>query len=146
RDSPSANSERLQSGLLLLLDIKESVQFSDLKYLVNLGIDVAQDQAAARRLQLLVQRDELAQRCAGEVFDVAEIEEELARPFLIDKTNQLLADVLDVLHVEDFAIDKVNDEDVPNGFNFQTTTARLGRHRLILPRCEIAASLRSPAG
>src|SRR5579885_2017254 len=36
-------SERLQGGLLLLLDVEELVQFRDLEDLVDLGVDVAQD-------------------------------------------------------------------------------------------------------
>src|SRR5689334_11657160 len=54
--------ERLQGGLLFLLDVEELVQFRDLEDLVDLRVDVAQDQPAAGRLQFLVERDQLPQR------------------------------------------------------------------------------------
>src|SRR5205085_2565273 len=120
--------EGLQGGLLLLLDVEEFIEFGDLKYLVYLRIDVAQDQPAAYALQLLVEGDQLAQRRAGEVLDVAEVEQELAAAFLVDEAEELFADHLNVLLVEDFLVDEVDHRHVADVLDFQTTTARLGRH------------------
>ena len=52
--SAAGVSERLQGGLLFLLNVEELVELGDLEDLVDLRVDVAQDQPAAGRLQLLV--------------------------------------------------------------------------------------------
>src|SRR5262245_64500215 len=96
-------SERLQRLLLFLHDLEELVELGDLEHLVDLRVDVTQDQFALGGLQLLVQGDELAERRAGEVFDVAEIQEDLAAAVLVDEAEELLADDLDVLLVQDLA-------------------------------------------
>src|SRR5262249_34899376 len=75
RDRASPCLEGLQGGLLFLLDVEEPVEPGDLEDLVDLGVDVAQDQAAARGLQLLVERDELTQGGARQVFHVAEVQQ-----------------------------------------------------------------------
>src|SRR5262249_24324974 len=53
-------SERLQGGLLLLHDLEELVELGDFEDFVDLRIDIAEDEPAARLLQLLVQGDQLA--------------------------------------------------------------------------------------
>src|SRR5438034_2673912 len=113
--------EGLQSGLLLLLDVEEPVEFRDFEHLVNLWVDVTQDQPASHSLEFLVQRDQFAQRRAGQVLDVAEVEQELAAAFLVDETEELFADDLNVLLVEDLLVDEVDDRDVPDVLDFQTT-------------------------
>src|SRR5262245_8064661 len=70
-------SKGLQSGLFFLLNIKDFVQLGDLKDFVNLRIDVAEYQSTLRVLQLLIQGDELSERGAGKIFDVAEVEKDL---------------------------------------------------------------------
>src|SRR5262249_20749964 len=121
--------ERLQGRLLVLLDVEELVQLGDLEDLVDLGIDVGQDQPAAGRLEFLVQGDELAQGGAGEVLDVAEVEQELAAAFLVHQAEELIADDLDVLLVQDLAVDEVDHGDIADVLNLQAATARLRRHK-----------------
>src|SRR5579883_525641 len=111
-----ARLKRLQGRLLFLLDLED---------LVNLRVDVAQDQPAADALELLVEGDELAERGAGEVFDVAEVEEELLHPLLVDEAEELLADDLDVLLVEDLTVHEVDDGHIADLFDLEATTARL---------------------
>ena len=49
---------------------------------------------------------------ARKEFDVAEIEQQLATPLLVHQAEQLLADDLDILLVENLAVDEVDDGDV----------------------------------
>ncbi len=105
-------SERLQRRLLFFDDLEELVQLGDLKDFVDLRIDVAQDEPATGLLKLLVQRDEFTEGSAGEVFDVAEVEENLSPTFFVYQTEQLLTDDLDILLIEDLAIDEVDHGDI----------------------------------
>src|SRR5205085_11294952 len=97
---PPQSAECLQGLLFLFLDVEELVQARDLEDLVDLRIDIAEDQAALGGLHLLVQRDQLAERGAGEVLDVGEVEQDLALALLLDQIEQLIADDLNVLLVE----------------------------------------------
>src|SRR5438067_7317414 len=81
------SSEGLQGSLLFLLDVEELVELGDLEHFVNLGMDVAQDQASLGGLQLLVERDQLPQGGARQVFDVVEVQQNLAFAFL-DETEE----------------------------------------------------------
>src|SRR5438105_1693237 len=99
------------------MDIEDLVQLGDLEDLVYLRIDVTQDQAAACRLQLLVERDQLAQGRAGQVLDVAEVQEDLLAARFIDQAKELFADQLDVLLIEDLAVGEIHDRDVPDVFD-----------------------------
>src|ERR1051325_10815691 len=94
----------LQSRLLVLLDVEQLVELGDLEDLVNLRVDAAQDQPAAGGIHLLVQGDELAQRGARQVFDVAEVQQQFAAPQLVHQAKQLFADQLNVLLVQDLLI------------------------------------------
>src|SRR5262245_25608348 len=125
-------SERLKGGLLFLHDLEEAVQLGDLEHLVDLRVDVAQDQLAAGRLQLLVEGDELAECGAGEVFDVGEVEQDLAPTLLVDEAEELLADDLDVLLVQDLAIDEVHDGDVADVFHLEAAATSGRRHTSLL--------------
>jgi hypothetical protein len=129
-------SEGLQSCLLFLLDVKELVQFGDLEYLVNLGVNVAEDQPAADTLQFLVECDQFAEGSAGEVLNIAEVQEQLAAVLLFDETEELFADDLNVLLVQNLAIDEVDDRYVPDVLDFQAATARLRRHAQVPPHDE----------
>src|SRR5262249_57860366 len=88
----AAASERLQRRLLFLLDVEQLVQLRDLEDLVDLRVNVAQDQPAAHRVDLLVERDELAQGGAGEVLDVAEVQQQLAPAQLVHEAEELFTD------------------------------------------------------
>src|SRR5438270_5974749 len=59
-------SERGQRGLFVLLNFEELVELGDLEHFHDFAGDLAHDQLAAGRLHLLIQRDQLAQRGAGE--------------------------------------------------------------------------------
>jgi len=109
--------------LFRFLDLEKLIQLRDLEYFVNLRVDVTQDQPAAAPLQLLVQRYQLAKGRAGEILDVAKVEQELTPPNLVDQAEQLLADDLNILFVQDLAIDEINHGDIADVFDFQATTA-----------------------
>jgi hypothetical protein len=121
-------SKHLQGGLLVFLDVEQLVELGDLENFVNLRVDIAQDESAARGLQFLVQGDQLPQGRAGKVLDVAEVQEDFFSAMLVDQTEELFADKLDVLLVEDFLIGEINHGHIADVLHFQATTARLGRH------------------
>ncbi len=111
--------------MLILVDLEELVELGDLKHFVDLRVNIAEDQPPPRRLELLVQRDELAQRGTGEVLHVAEIQQQLADAIIINQAEQLLADELDVLLIENFLVDEIDDRDVANLLDFEPTPSRL---------------------
>src|SRR5438874_7216679 len=124
----SPTSERLQAGLLVLDDGEQLVELGDLEDFVDLGVDLAQYQFTAGALQLPVQGDQLAQRGAGQELDVLEVEQDLPAAELVDELEELLADHLDVLFVEDLLVHEVHDGDIADIFDFDTAAARSRTH------------------
>src|SRR5262249_22512555 len=90
--------------------------------------NVAQDQPAAGGVDLLVQRDELAQGGTRKIIDVAEVEQQLAAAQLVHKAEKLFADDLDVLLVENLLVDEVDDGDITDVLDFQASSPRLCGH------------------
>src|SRR5262249_6735448 len=126
--APRAGSERLQRRLLVLLDAEKLVQASDLEHLVNLRADVAKNQFAARVLDLLVEGDEFSEGGAGEVLDVAEVQQQFRQPVLLHEGEQLLTDVLNILLFEYLLVHEIDDGDIADRFHLETAAAGLCRH------------------
>ena len=82
----------------------------------------------AQCVDLLVERDELAQGGAGQILDVAEVEQQFAPAQFVDEAEELFADDLDVLFIEDFLVDEIDDGDVADVFYFQSPPPRLRGH------------------
>src|SRR5262245_41542665 len=101
--------KRLQGGLLFLFDLEQFIEFGDLEDLVDLRINIAQDELAAGLIDFLVERDELAQSRTGEIFHVAKIQEDLLATQLVDQTEKLLPDDLNILLIKDFLVGEIND-------------------------------------
>ncbi len=93
-------SKRLKSILFVTLDDEQFIEARDLEHLANVRVDVAQNQLAAGALNLLVERDQLAQRGAGHVLNIAKVQQDLLATKLVDQAEKLLADDLDVLLVK----------------------------------------------
>jgi hypothetical protein len=126
--------ESLECRLFFLLNIEEFVELGNLKDLVNLRVNVTQDQLALGGVHLLVEGDKLAQRGAGQVFHVAKVEHQLATAQLINQAEELFADDLNVLFVEDLFVGEIDHRDIADVFDFQATATRLRRHRQLLER------------
>ena len=62
-------------------------------------------------LDLLVHDNQLAQRGAREVLDVAEIQQDLPTPIILNERKHLVSDDLDVRFVEDFLVDEARHGD-----------------------------------
>jgi hypothetical protein len=122
------NLESLQSCLFFFLNIKEFVEFSNLENFVDLRFDIAQDKPPASRVDLFVERDELAESGTGQVFDVAEVQEQLAALHFVNQAEELFPDDLNVLLVQDFLVHEINDGHIANVFHFQTAPSRLSGH------------------
>src|SRR5262249_28374528 len=125
----AAGSERLECGLLVLVDLEQFVELGDLEDLVNLPGDLAHDQLAAGVLHLLVQRDELAEGGGGEELDVAEVQEDLLLALVVDEVEKLFADDLNVLLVEDLLVDEFDHGNVADFFQFKPPAAGLRVHQ-----------------
>src|SRR5207247_1897253 len=110
--------------LLVFLDVEHLVQPGDLEDFEDVLGDVTQDELAAGAADLLVEVDELAERGTGEILDVAEVQKDLAAAQLVDEAEQVFADLLNVLLVEDLAVDEVDDRDVADIFHFQAAAPR----------------------
>src|SRR5690349_6345887 len=67
----------LKRLLLFAANYEQLVQLGNREHFEDLRVDVAQNQLAAGRLDLLVQRDKHAQYGARHVFDVAEVQKQL---------------------------------------------------------------------
>src|SRR5262249_17389944 len=118
----------LQASLFVLLDNEKLVEPGDLEDFVNLGMNVAQDQLAADRVQFLVEGDQLSQGRTGQVLQGAENEEQFGPPHLIDQAEKLLADDLNVLFVKDLAVDEVDHAHIANFFHLESAAPRLRGH------------------
>ena len=77
---------------------------------------------------LLLEVDQLAQRGAGEVLDVAEVQQEALVAFVLDQAVELVAHFLDLLLGHDLGIDEADDRHPINIFQAEMT-ARALRHR-----------------
>src|SRR6476646_37410 len=105
------------------------MQASVLENLVNLRVDVAQNQASADGLKLLVQGDQLAESGTGQELDIAKVEQNLTAPNFIDQTKELFADDLYVLFVKNAPVHEVHHGHIADVLNFEPATTRGLRHR-----------------
>src|SRR5262245_25441653 len=122
-------SERLQPGLLVRGNGQDFVQLGDLEHVEDVFGNLAKHELTLHRLQLAVQCDEFAQRGAGHELDVPEVQQDLPTAEFVNQSEQVVADHLDVLFVENLLIDEVDDRDIPDVFDFKPATAGLlGRH------------------
>src|SRR5262249_31935525 len=88
-----------------------------------------------------VECDQFAERGRGEVFDVAEVQQDLAAAVLIDELEQVFTDLLNVLLVEDLSIDEVHDGHVADLLGFEAAPTGLRRHgRSSFVECQPPAS------
>src|SRR5262249_23081754 len=70
-----------------------------------------------------------AQGRAGKVFHIAKVQEQLAAPQLIDQTEELFTDNLDILLIQDLLVGEVHDRHIADIFHFQPAAPRLCRHK-----------------
>jgi len=113
-------SKRLQGRLLIFLNVEQLVELGNLENFVNVLGNVAHHQFAAAGLNLFVQGNEFAQCSAGEIFDVAEVQQYFLPPQLIDKAEEILADFLYILLIKNFAVNEIDHGDIAVIFDFQS--------------------------
>src|SRR4051794_12117066 len=76
------------------LDGENAVQPRDLEQFKQLRPDAAEDELAVlQRVELLVEREDDADRLRGEVLHFLEVEDDAALVLLVDEPVQLLADL-----------------------------------------------------
>ena len=126
---PARSAQNLsRAGLLLGVDLEDLVEPGDPEDLEEVGVDAAELELALDRPDLLLEVDQLAQRGAGEVLHVAEVQQDLLVPLVLHQAVELVADLLDVLLGDDLGIDEADDRDPINGFQAEMTARGL-RHR-----------------
>src|SRR5262249_19125904 len=115
----------LGRGLGLLscpAQVEELVQSRDHKDLLDLRTQVAHDQVPAPGKQLLVQADQRAERRAGDVLHVAEVEEQVRLARFLRQGEELVVDA-----VERFFIQRYVAAGEVNGGRFTGRTFLQGR-------------------
>jgi hypothetical protein len=110
------------------MDGEELVEFGDLEDFLDFLRDAAKDQLAANGLNLSVERNEFPQSGAGKKLDIAEVEQNLAASELIHESEEIVADHLDVLFIQDFFIDEIDNGDVAHVLDFEASATRLLGH------------------
>src|SRR5262249_34133198 len=118
----------LESSLLFPLNIEELIEFGNFEHFIYLRVDVAKHQSPVDLLQFLIKRNQFGQGRAGEIFHVAEIQQDLAPPRVFNQAKKLLTNDLNVLLVQNLAIDEIDDGHVADVFHFKATATRLCRH------------------
>jgi len=98
----------------------------------DLLIDRAEAELTLCRFHVVVNGDERAERCGGEVVDVFEVEDELRFGGVGDEVREFVADLLDVRFIEDGAIDELDVVDACLFFDSESRT--LGGHGMWSPR------------
>src|SRR5262249_8787542 len=86
----AARSERVECGLLLSGDLEDLVEPRDPENFQQVGVNAAELELPFDSPDLLLEVDELAERGAREVLDVAEIQQELPVPLFFDQTVKLV--------------------------------------------------------
>jgi hypothetical protein len=119
-DLGNSISKRLQRRLLIFQDVEQFIQLCDFKHFINVVGDVAHNQFTAARLNFLVQGYEFTQSGAGKILDIGEIQENFFSAQFIHEAEQIFADFLDVLFVQDFFVDEINNGNFAVIFDFQS--------------------------
>src|SRR5262245_19707996 len=101
---PPEESKSLDCLVAVIQNLEEFVQPRNLENLLDVRSYGAQPQFSACRLHLLVHRDQFAERRAGEILDIREVENDLLAVVVIDEAEQLVPDDLNVALIEDFLV------------------------------------------
>jgi hypothetical protein len=124
-------AERFESRPLVLEDIEDLVEASDLEDLEDLGLDSTKPELALHFVDLLVEIEELAESGARKILNGAEVEQDLLASIFVDQSKELVADHLNILLVEDSTIQKTDHGDVADFF--RVNAALGGRHGPVSP-------------
>src|SRR5262249_54569105 len=84
-------SELVERRLLVGVNLEDLVQPGDAEDLQKVGVDAAELQLAFDRGHLLLEVDQLAERGAGEVLDVAEVQQQALVTFILNQAIELVA-------------------------------------------------------
>jgi len=104
-----AVSHAFQRLFEVVFDVEHFVESGDDEYFVDVG-RIEQSRNLPSRLDFLVERDELAQRGAAEVFDVAEIQDDFLRPSTSTSAKSSLR-LTGYALIQNFLIHKTRDSD-----------------------------------
>jgi len=121
--------ESIQSRLLVVGDFKQLVEPGDDKNFENLWPERTELQFAARTFHLLIENNQLVKCRTGKKFNVLKVKQQFLLVFLLDKTEKLCPQFLDIRSVQDLAISKPNHGDVSCFGDFKMTC-----HELRLPQ------------
>src|SRR5262249_26283722 len=104
-------SEALDCVLLRLANPEGLEKLHDLKDVLQLWVDVAENKLPTGPPDALVEGDELAEHQAGQYADAAEVENETARAEVLDELEELFIDGFDDLLLGDFPTAEGHDGD-----------------------------------
>jgi hypothetical protein len=114
--------------LFVGVDLKDLVEPSDAEDLEKIGMNAAEFELALDRSGFSFEVDQFAQRCAREVLNVAEIEQQIPVTFVLDQAIELVAYLLNVFFSDNLRFNEADNGHSVNVFEAEMT-ARTLRHR-----------------
>jgi hypothetical protein len=109
-------SELVESSLLVSVNLKDLVEPGNSEDFKQVGVNAAKLQLAFDRCNLLLEVDQLAERGAGKVLNIAEIQQEILVTFVLNQAVKLVADFLDVFLGHDLGFNETDNGHSVNVF------------------------------
>src|SRR5208337_716150 len=121
-------SELVERGLLFRIDLEDLIKPGDPENLQQIGMNAAKLELALDRGDFLLEVDQLAERGAGEILHVTEVQQDVLVTLILDQAVELLAHFLDLFFGHDLGINETDNRHSINVFQAEET-ARALRHR-----------------
>ena len=124
----------LERFLFFIEDGEQAVELERLEGLLQPGIDIAQGEPAARRVEFFVHVDNFANEGAGQALHIPEIEDQEPAVPLLDQVKQLIAEGIDGFVVQQVAATQPGYGDGADLFQFHHREMGMQCHgRTLLP-------------
>jgi hypothetical protein len=125
-------SELIECRLFVAVNLEHLVEPRDPEDLEKVRVNTAELQLAFDGARFPLEVDQLAERGAREVLNVAEIEQQIPVTFVLNQAIELVANLLDVFFGDNLRFDETDNGHSVNVFEAEMT-ARTLRHRGYTP-------------
>src|SRR5208282_4506673 len=109
-------SELVERGLLFGIDLEDLIKPGDPENLQQIGMNAAKLELALDRGNFLLEVDQLAERGAGEILHVTEVQQDVLVTLILDQAVELLAHFLDLFFGHDLGINETDNRHSINVF------------------------------